>query len=478
MLLTLDTACANMWPEDDGKAAVRGRPQPMTSDNEDRHSWPQNGLVIRRDELLRLIEENGGPKDLDLRGARFLGDGQEEEPRLNPIDLSPEALAPLATAYREKHGGSEPPWLSWWPDGVALGVALRRARLQGADLSGARLQRADLIDAQLQGAHLSDAQLQGVLLISARLQGAHLSDAQLQGANLGDAQVQGADLSDAGLEEAHLIGAQLQGAVLYGAHLEEAGLRGAQLQGAVLLGAQLQGTDLRGAQLERVDMYGVASLVGAHWDRAFLDYTRIDRRDLGQSVGDEDEAHGRGSSGSKDKSRKAGAYRSASEAYLLLKNNFNQIGRYEDASWAYVKEQQMEKMSYHWAWRSWGWQVWRAGRSFWPWLRNWAYELLTGYGERVFRPVLWAIVVVAVFAGIYAVAGNIASGDVGALQGEPTHNPLIALVHSISTFATIGFNTLEPQGSFARFLTAVEAMFGVGLFALFIFTLGNRMSRS
>jgi hypothetical protein len=93
-------------------------------------------------------------------------------------------------------------------------------------------------------------------------------------------------------------------------------------------------------------------------------------------------------------------------------------------------------------------------------------------------PVLWAIVVVAVFAGIYAVAGNIASGDVGALQGEPTHNPLIALVHSISAFATIGFNTLEPQGWGARLLTALEAMFGVGLFALFIFTLGNRMSRS
>ena len=425
----------------------------MTTDNEDRSAWPQNGLVIRRDELLRLIEENGGPEDLDLRGARFLGDGQGEVPRSNPIDLSSGALAPLAAVYKQEHGGSEPPWCD--SDGRMF---LLGARLQGADLSVAQLQGARLILAQLLGADLSEA----------RLEGAHLSDAQLEGADLIGAQLQGAHLEDA----------QLQGADLSGAQLEKADLSDAQLQGADLFGAQLEGADLRGAQLERVDMYGVASLVGAHWDRAFLDYTRIDRRDLGQSVGDEDEAHGRGSSGSKDKSRKAGAYRSASEAYLLLKNNFNQIGRYEDASWAYVKEQQMEKMSYHWAWRSWGWQVWRAGRSFWPWLRNWAYELATGYGERVYMPVLWAIVVVAVFAGIYAVAGNIASGDVGALQGEPTHNPLIALVHSISAFATIGFNTLEPQGWGARLLTALEAMFGVGLFALFIFTLGNRMSRS
>ncbi|KPK45999.1 MAG: hypothetical protein AMJ77_06590, partial [Dehalococcoidia bacterium SM23_28_2] len=82
------------------------------------------------------------------------------------------------------------------------------------------------------------------------------------------------------------------------------------------------------------------------------------------------------------------------------------------------------------------------------------------------------------FALIYAAAGNIASGDVGALQGQPTHSPITALVHSISAFATIGFNTLEPVGWGARLLTAIEAMFGISLFALFVFTLGNRMRRS
>ena len=38
---------------------------------------------------------------------------------------------------------------------------------------------------------------------------------------------------------------------------------------------------------------------------------------------------------------------------------------------------------------------------------------------------------------IYAAAGNIASGDVGAEQGQSTHSPATALVHSISAFATI-----------------------------------------
>jgi len=116
--------------------------------------------------------------------------------------------------------------------------------------------------------------------------------------------------------------------------------------------------------------------------------------------------------------------------------------------------------------------------SWWRWARNWAYELLAGYGERVHMPVIWAGVVVLVFALIYAAAGNIASGDVGALQSQPTHSPITALTHSISAFATVGFNTLEPVGWGARLLTAIEAMFGIGLFALFVFTLGNRMRRS
>jgi hypothetical protein len=366
----------------------------MTTDADDRCTWPRNGRPIRRAELLRLIEENGGPKGLDLWGAIFVGEGPSDDPLDNPIDLSREALAPLAKAYWRATGGSRPPWL-WLRDGINL----HGAQLQGAVLTYARLQMADLRGAQLQRA----------VLLHARLKDAYLNDAQLQRADLSHAHLQG------------------------------------------------------------IDVYLIGSLEGAHWYGAHLDHTRINGESLGKVIGDETEAREKAC---------ARAYHDAKEAYLLLKNNFNQIGRYEDASWAYVKEQQMERMAFYQAWRSHGWKVWRGWGSLWRWLRNWAYELATGYGERVYMPVLWAIVVIVVFAAIYAAAGNIASGDVGALQGQPTHSPATALVHSISAFATIGFNTLEPQGWGAHLLTALEAMFGVGLFALFIFTLGNRMSRS
>jgi hypothetical protein len=52
-------------------------PRTMRDDAEDRSTWPRNGQTIRRDELLRLIQENGGPVGLDLRGAEFVGDGRD-----------------------------------------------------------------------------------------------------------------------------------------------------------------------------------------------------------------------------------------------------------------------------------------------------------------------------------------------------------------------------------------------------------------
>jgi hypothetical protein len=220
--------------------------------------------------------------------------------------------------------------------------------------------------------------------------------------------------------------------------------------------------------LEKATLVG-AHLQGAYWYAVYLDRTRIPRESLGAAIGDELITKG----------REPFWFHRASEAYLALKNNFDSIGRYEDAAWAYIKEQQMEKMAYHWQWRSNGWRIWRARGPLWRWLRNWVYELLTGYGERPILPVVWAFVVIAAFTVGYAVAGNVSpdfAGDPATAHGS--HSFVDALTHSIGAFATVGFNTLEPLGWGARLLTAVESALGIGLFALFIYTLGNRMSRS
>ena len=87
---------------------------------------------------------------------------------------------------------------------VKLGLAVKWARengadLRGADLRGAYLRGADLRGADLRGAYLGDANLGG-----ADLRGAYLGDADLRGAYLGDANLRGADLRGADLRGAYL----------------------------------------------------------------------------------------------------------------------------------------------------------------------------------------------------------------------------------------------------------------------------------
>jgi len=426
---------------------------------EDPSTWRHKGEKIDLPRLLELIEENGGPEGLDLHGCDMRG-----------IDATPDALKPHAEHYKRQYSPCEPPWLA-----ISKGISLCEAHLERARLDRAKLGQGDLRGANLKGAWLTWAGLESADLYDAHLQDANLSQAQLQSAELIWTDLRGA-----------LISGNLRGAYLYMADLTD----------AVFLGGA------RGAAL---------------WYRARLEGTRLRRDQLGPAIGDELWAKGRGGWRSR--------FYEAKEAYMALKINFESIGRYDDAAWAYVKERQMEKALHFPTTAGLRWireelrrgaRRWRRknpgrvrrflrssllGRARWVWmhlrvflgvcradvksptgeehidrprwLRNWLYELTTGYGERPQMPLVWAIAVIAAFTAVYAVAGNVASGGGGA-----THDLVTALTHSIAAFATVGFNTLEPVGWGARLLTAIEAMFGIGLFALFVFTLGNRMRRS
>jgi hypothetical protein len=142
---------------------------------------PQGEKPLTRDDVLRLIEQHGGPEGLDLSGAD-----------------------------------------------------LRKADLRELDLHDASLSWADP-----QGADLYSANLQRVVLYSANLQGANLSHASLQRADLEDAILQGANLSHANLQRANLEDAILQGANLYGANLQRADLADAYW-GNLVLGEEIE----------------------------------------------------------------------------------------------------------------------------------------------------------------------------------------------------------------------------------------------
>ena len=125
--------------------------------------------------------------------------------------------------------------------GVKVGLAVRWARTNKADLRGAILRGAILRDAILSGADLSGADLRGAVLRDADLRDADLRGADLSGADLRDADLRVAVLSGAALRDADLSGADLSGADLRDADLRVADLSGAALRDAILSGDLLAG---------------------------------------------------------------------------------------------------------------------------------------------------------------------------------------------------------------------------------------------
>jgi len=303
-----------------------------------------------------------------------------------------------------------------------------------------------------------------------------------------------------------LSGARLQGAWFYNTKLDDVDLSSADLTGA----------SFWNAEVGRVgDLYDVKSLERTNWYGANLEGgADIRREKLGPAIGDELEARGQ--------ARTKGAFRWAREAYSELKSNFRNVSRYEDAAWAYVKERQMAKAMHfpttaghrwitkcmgatmpppwwgpcnalHWGW----WKMRSAFYHFrlfvracppkvkermardgkwhgklgeyispWRWFRDWVYELLTGYGERPLNPLSWGALAILGFAlGYFLTAID---------------NFWDALVYSLATFATFNLADpgVQPHGRGMNLASSAEALLGIAVLALVVFTLGNRMSRS
>ncbi len=169
---------------------------------------------LTRDDVLKMIEEHGGPNGLDLSGAIFVPG----------IDLSNMNLA---------------------------GIILEKA-----DLKGANLQHSDLQDrVNLQDANLSCANLEGTSLLYANL----------NGADLGKTKLKGASLSYAKMKKANLWAADLTYTELTDADLESAKLRGATLINTYISRANLSNASLYGADLSQA-----VGLSGINWGKNYI----------------------------------------------------------------------------------------------------------------------------------------------------------------------------------------------------------------
>jgi uncharacterized protein YjbI with pentapeptide repeats len=339
--------------------------------------------TLTREDLLRMIEENGGPEGLNLRGAD-----------LSQLDLSKASIDAIAQTCVKT-----PPWLSKYSGGL-------------------RLTRADLC---------------------------------------------GADLSQTNLEGANLSSSNLEGARLWRAYLRDAEFWRSNLDRAILCGTFLERT-----------RFVEASLRGVHFYYARLENAYITRDQLGGAIAEELKKE----------------YAKAHKAYIGLKRNFDNIGRYADASWAYIKERQMRKKT-HWPpgqaracfpeelenlapsgpRRLWQFAKFYA-KHLTSYLGNWLVEVTSGYGEKPLRTLWWALAIIVIFPVFYCCCGGIVLADGSTLTW------LDYLNYSFGAFTTTGFARFETTNWMAETLTSLEALLGISVLALLMFALGNRISRS
>lgn len=303
----------------------------------------------------------------------------------------------------------------------------------------------------------------------ADLSGVTFANSNLAGANLAHVNLTGAELWQTDLSEATLFGANAADAYFGKTDLRNVDLYTCRLNGAVFWQAQMEGANLHAARL---------------WNATFSEV------DFGPHLIQESESSYRSYFERWYVSKLPKKYglqhlryrhREAAEVYMNLKNPFMSSGRYDMASRAYIKEKQLRRsMLAPWLARRYypdrlgsgaARRAWFYLSTTWKWLLDWAGDLSCGYGERPLRPIAWTAVIIASFAVLFYLIGGIES-DIEPMRWIDYLN------YSLGAFTTMGFDQFHARTPLAQTLTSLEALSGISILAILMFTLGNRISRS
>jgi len=152
------------------------------------------------------------------------------------------------------------------------------------------------------------------------------------------------------------------------------------------------------------------------------------------------------------------SYDKAKDIYISLKNNFHSIGRYDDESWAFKKEKEME----------------RKGNRHFKTLHKWLWSCflngLFGYGEQPGKVIVSAILVIFLFASLFMIFGV---SNVG-IEFNTSNNFIDCMYFSTITFTTLGYGDFRPLEGWGRILAGSEAFIGAFMMALFVYTFARR----
>ena len=409
--------------------------------------------------------------------------------------------------------------------------------LQKANLWDANLQEADLWMANLQEATLIRANFHKANLWDANLQEADLWMANLQEANLREANLHKADLREANLRNANLKGASLQGTRLYGVRFDsETALEDSKLFDANLFRSYFdEAKSFRHAELFRTEtgkeineIIGDAlgektkvskkkSLFSLYLKLSVLDLDKIKKAkpNVAAEILDKEGVakYARDgtrivffdrSSGSlsknpeigrrreddiviidglsdlivKDKKiqseylydgSRADQFEASYEVYNNLYNFYIANGSRDQAGRVHYRREEVRR------------KLFREQGGF-KWLRSWIFDffvlrLLTGYGDKIGRPIGASAAIIAVFAVLFWLTDGIVKN-----VNDKIVSPgwLDYIYHSITTFTSLGYSNIQPNlavGSLPQIFVATESVLGILLMALIIFVVTYQVSR-
>ena len=300
--------------------------------------------------------------------------------------------------------------------------------------------------------------------------GINLSGADFSNSNLSNALLWRGDFSKAKFISSNLENSDLGDSILENANFTNANLKNARLIRSKLNGACFIRTNLYNTDLRGVDLSNVKSFEGAYFCGVNLNDSSINRDQIKNCIGEEID---------KD-------FIKAKEAYIALKNNFLSLGKYNDASWAYIKERQMDRKSnnplqaklYYGnlelnhpekpiSFESLLFNL----RHFIKWITCWIDELICGYGEMPFRVITWTLIIIFLFSYLYFLSRGISnSSDIPLMKID-------YLEYSLFSFSTMSLADIIAVNHIAKILTCIESILGICMLSLFMFTLGNRIEK-
>jgi uncharacterized protein YjbI with pentapeptide repeats len=277
----------------------------------------------------------------------------------------------------------------------------------------------------------------------------------------------------------------LDKAIFENADLSHAKFTGANLRGTRFNGANLTNADFRGADLSNAEMRG-CQMNGVNLEQARLDHTLMDSASFGGRICQDSDNF---SDILKDIFRRIlrrprriddgkQKHDVARQIYRSLKLNFKEIGEYDSVSWAYFHERQMlRKMVAPWrAARYHPYEVNTKGRLkgsstlkyfvrylLWS-LQSWS----SGYGQKPLRALVLLLLIIPIFAFGYALSGGI-SADNRILTWQDY------LLFSATAILRLNIGGMKITSDIAQLLLSAESVIGVGLYAIFANSLGQRV---